>query len=85
MNIYTAEFFSVCPNNGVRVKYALQISTPETIPVEQIVAQIEVAEDARIFHEEHADRFARTFPGHQVLKAHHHGVDIETHRTGDHQ
>jgi hypothetical protein len=80
VNIYTTKFFSVCPSNGIRVKYTLKISSEEVIPVEQIVSQVEAAEGRQVFHEEHADIFAAQLPGEHVLRAHHHGVDIATYR-----
>ena len=40
MNAYTTEFFSNCPNNGMRIKYRLRIESREIIPVEQITAKV---------------------------------------------
>lgn len=85
MNNYSIEFFSNCPTNGVRVKYALSIEVPSklVIQAEQLVAEVEAVESGPpVFHEEIADRFAAKFPGSHTLKAHHHGVDIETTRQG---
>lgn len=79
MNTYTCEFHQQCPNNGVRVKYELKIESETVIPVEDIVSavsQIEAGEPK--FHEEYADELTAGLPGKQTLKAHHHGVDIET-------
>lgn len=78
MNIYTAQFFANCPNNGARIHYALRIETPEQIPVEQINAVLDATDEG--FHEEIADQMHERFGGTQILKAHHHGVDIETRR-----
>jgi len=83
VNTYTTEFFQQCPNNGVRVKYHLQIESAKVIPVEEIVSAVETVEvgDAK-FHEEYADALASWLPGTQTLTAHHHGVDIKTVRQG---
>ena len=78
MNIYTTEFFANCPNNGVRIKYALRIETLEILPVEQIVAKVESCSDG--FHEDIADELIDAFGGMQTLKADHHSVTIETKR-----
>lgn len=76
MNIYTAEFFANCPNNGARVKYEFRIQTGEVIPVEQINAKLDAISDG--FHEEIADELQQSLGGIQTLRAHHHGVHIET-------
>ncbi len=78
MNIYRTEFFCVCPNNGVRIKYALEIRTQDVLPVEQLIAALETYESG--FHEEIADQLRERFGGHQTLIADHHGVQIETQR-----
>lgn len=75
MNIYSTEFFSICPVNGVRVKYDWRIETDKTIPVEQMLAATETADG---FHEEIADHLAAQFQGAHTLRAFHHGVNIET-------
>lgn len=78
MNAYTTEFFTNCPNNGIRIKYRLRIERrdEELIPVEQIVAAVEAEDEG--FHEEIADRMLARFGGTQTLVADHHGVTIET-------
>lgn len=78
MNAYTTEFFSNCPNNGLRIKYRLRIETSEVIPVEQIIAKVEGVSDS--YHEELADELLLSFGGTQTLVADHHGVTIETTR-----
>lgn len=78
MNIYTAQFFALCPNNGARIHYTLRIEASEAIPVEQINAAVDTTDQG--FHEEIADHMHARFGGVQTLKAHHHGVDIETRR-----
>lgn len=78
MNAYTTEFFTNCPNNGLRIKYRLRIETREIIPVEQITAKVESISEG--FHEEVADELLRAFGGVQTLVADHHGVTIETTR-----
>lgn len=78
MNAYTTEFFTNCPNNGLRIKYRLRIETREIIPVEQITAKVEGISEG--YHEEVADELLRAFGGVQTLVADHHGVTIETTR-----
>jgi len=78
LNAYTTEFFTNCPNNGLRIKYLLRIETREVIPVEQITAKVETLSEG--FHEEVADELLRAFGGVQTLVADHHGVTIETTR-----
>ena len=78
MNAYTTEFFTNCPNNGLRIKYRLRIETREIIPVEQITAKVESMSEG--FHEEVADELLSAFGGVQTLVADHHGVTIETTR-----
>ena len=78
MNAYTTEFFTNCPNNGLRIKYRLRIETREIIPVEQITAKVEGISEG--YHEEVADELLAAFGGVQTLVADHHGVTIETTR-----
>jgi class 3 adenylate cyclase len=78
MNTYEVEFFSMCPNNGIRIKYQLKIQTEKTIMVEDIVDATYLFD--RCFHEEAADQLYREFGGIQTLVADHHGVRITTHR-----
>lgn len=84
MNIYRATFIAMCPSNGARVQYHLEIEVPAatTIRVEEINEALLLEEFQQGYHEEFADQFAARFPGKQTLRAHHHGVDIETIRTG---
>jgi hypothetical protein len=77
MNIYTRQFVADCPNNGQPIIYNLRIETADRmIQVEHIVTATTLI--ARGYHEEIADELHRRFGGRQVLRAHHHGVDIET-------
>lgn len=76
MNAYTTEFFTNCPNNGLRIKYRLRIETREIIPVEKITAKVESISEG--LHEEIADELLAAFGGVQTLVADHHGVTIET-------
>lgn len=78
MNIYRHRFRATCPNNGRPIIYYLEISSEELIAVEDIVSACEKHEAG--FHENIADSLAE-LGGKQVLRAHHHGVDIETHRS----
>lgn len=78
MNEYTVEFFAVCPNNGIRIKYLLCIETQKTIEVEQIIDDVMLLN--RGYHEEIADQLQRIFGGKQTMIADHHGVIIKTTR-----
>lgn len=77
-NIYRHQFVSRCPNNNQPIIYALEIEADKVIHVEHIVTAAALHQDA--YHEEIADRLHLRFGGRQILKAHHHGVDIETRR-----
>lgn len=78
INIYRTTFSVRCPNNNQSVTYHLTVESPDMISVEDIVSvtkQIQLG-----YHEEVADKLAAAFGGAQRLVAHHHGVEIETHR-----
>jgi hypothetical protein len=77
MNIYRRQFVAACPNNNESIIYNLAIEAgSRKIPVEHIVTATALIKVG--FHEEIADELMRRFGGRQVLRAHHHGVDIET-------
>lgn len=77
MNIYRHNFYSTCPVNGAVIAYQLEIRTPgDVIKVEHIVTACQM--HPRAFHEAIADDLFERFGNVQVLRAHHHGVDIET-------
>lgn len=80
MNTYRVEFFAKCPSNGVRIKYDLTIEAPagRVLMAEHILMHVESLTGRPAFHEQLADHLARLLPGRQTLRAHHHGVDIET-------
>lgn len=78
MNIYRQQFVSHCPHNGLHIIYSLEIQSDEVIHVEHIVTATRLMADS--FHEDIADELHERFGGQQILKAHHHGVDIETRR-----
>lgn len=78
MNIYRHQFVSLCPNNDLPIVYSLEIETEKVIYVEHITTATALHKKA--FHEAIADDLLARFGGKQVLKAHHHGVDIETTR-----
>ena len=79
MNVYEKQFVSVCPNNGQAIIYQLRIeTTDEMVQVEHI--NLACALFSRGFHEDIANSLFNRFGGRQVLKAHHHGVDITTTR-----
>jgi hypothetical protein len=76
INIYRRNFTAICPNNGMAIDYALEIQHADVIMVEQIVDFTAGREPS--YHEAIADEAFELFGGVQILKAHHHGVDIET-------
>lgn len=78
MNIYRRQFVATCPNNGEAIIYDLTIQVPidRMIHVEHIVTATKLIRQG--FHEQIADELHRRFGGRQALRAHHHGVDIET-------
>lgn len=82
MNIYTRQFVAACPNNGQSIIYNLRIEVADRmIPAEHIVTATALIKQG--FHEQIADELHRRFGGRQVLRAHHHGVDIETIREAE--
>lgn len=76
MNTYRTQFFARCPANGIRITYNLTISTGLVIEAEKIIDAVERIEEG--MHEDIADRLLNELGGQQVLKADHHGVQIET-------
>lgn len=79
MNIYRHQFVCVCPANRMPIVYQLEVQSLKMIYVEKIVVACQMWQQE--FHEKIADALAQQFPGtHQVLRAHHHGVDVETQR-----
>lgn len=78
MNMYTRTFAVTCPNNGEAIIYTLQITVPAArmIPVEHIVTACALHKKG--YHEAIADDLYARFGGHQVMTAHHHGVDLKT-------
>lgn len=80
-NVYRHQFVCVCPNNDKPIIYDLMIETDAVIQVEHITTA--AALQKRAYHEAIADEFHARFGGRQTLKAHHHGVDIETRRGFD--
>jgi hypothetical protein len=82
MNIYRHQFVCACPANKQPIIYQLEVRSLKMIYVEKIVVACQMWQQE--FHEKIADALELQFPGTlQVLKAHHHGVDIETQRGGD--
>jgi hypothetical protein len=78
MNIYRHQFVCVCPSNKAQIIYELEIQSETMIHVEKIVIACQMWQEA--YHEKVADNLHYQFGGRQILKAHHHGVDIETRR-----
>ena len=77
MNRYSRIFVAACPNNGEQIIYTLIIETVgRMLQVEHIVTATALIKQG--YHEQIADELHRRFGGRQVLRAHHHGVDIET-------
>lgn len=79
MNIYRHQFVVRCPANAMPIIYQLEVQSLKMIYVEKIVVACQMWQQE--FHEKIADALAMQFPGtRQVLRAHHHGVDVETQR-----
>lgn len=78
MNIYRYQFVSACPANDMPIVYSLVIEAEKKIYVEHIMT--EAALHKRGYHEDIADAMHARLGCRQTLKAHHHGVDIETKR-----
>lgn len=76
MNTYRTQFFARCPSNGVRITYQLTINTGSVIEAEKIIEAVEAIKEG--MHEAIADKLLTVLGGQQVLKADHHGVQIET-------
>lgn len=82
MNIYRHRFIVACPANAKPIIYDLEIRSNRMIYVEHIVTACALWRSE--YHEKMADHLAQQFPGtQQVLKAHHHGVDVETIRCAE--
>lgn len=75
-NTYRAKFLAQCPNNGCWIEYRLTITTQAIIKVEKLLDCVHSLRNG--YHEAFADYLHKMFGAHQVLTAHHHGVDIET-------
>lgn len=78
MNIYRFKFEVDCPNNDQRICYQVEIQADRTIMVENISGHFLSLTSA--YHEDIADSAYQRFGGYQIIKAHHHGVDVETRR-----
>ena len=59
MNIYTAKFKAICPNNGLIISYTLRIETREKIMVETIISACHLKTSG--FHEDIADRATNAY------------------------
>lgn len=82
MNIYRHQFVVACPANAKPIIYDLEVKSERMIYVEKIVVACALWKSE--YHEKMADHLAQQFPGtRQVLKAHHHGVDVETIRCAE--
>jgi hypothetical protein len=80
VNVYKHRFTSQCPNNREIIVYDLEIQYPENkkVMVEDIAAA--TAEYRLSYHEDISDKLFEKLGGKQILRAHHHGVDIITYR-----
>lgn len=76
MNIYRHQFVCICPQNKKPIIYDLEVQADHMIMVEHIVVACQVYQQQ--YHEALADHLQKHLGGKHVLKAHHHGVDIET-------
>lgn len=76
MNRYTYRFSVKCPNNNRVVEYRLILDSQRMIMVEDIAKKCKSLKPT--YHEQIADQLYDAFGGQQTIRAHHHGVDIET-------
>ena len=80
INTYKHTFVAECPNNAQAIVYSLEIVTDKTVMVEHILTACSLLR--RGYHEDIADQLHERFGGTQVITANHHGVQIETRRSG---
>lgn len=79
MNIYRHQFVITCPANSKPIIYDLEIHSEKMIYVEKIAIACQMWQQE--YHEKMADALIVQFPGTvQIMRAHHHGVDVETRR-----
>jgi hypothetical protein len=78
MNRYKIKFMSICPVNGDKIEYSLEINSCEIIMVEILWDVVDGFKKG--FHEEFADVLHAKFGGKQFMSAVHGGVLIETER-----
>lgn len=79
MNIYRHQFICTCPANKQPIIYELEVRSQKMIYVEKIGVACQMWQQE--YHEKIADALEKQFPDtYQVLKAWHHGVEIETQR-----
>lgn len=79
MNIYRHQFVCTCPANEQPIIYDFELHSTKMIYVEKIKLACQLWQQE--YHEKIADALALQFPGtRQFLRAHHHGVEIETQR-----
>jgi hypothetical protein len=79
MNKYKVDFFSLCPENKIRIHYLLVIEIESVVSVEELLSC--VSSYHLCYHEEIADDLHSRFGGKQTIVAEHHGVTIETTRS----
>lgn len=48
--------------------------------VETIITYCDKLQSVPAYHEALADKLLKRFRGFQIIRAHHHGIEIETHR-----
>lgn len=81
MNRYRHQFTVQCPENGQNILYFLTMDHPEVVMVEQIMAAANRSKMCvKPYHENVADYLYDQLGGAQYIRAHHHGVTIETFR-----
>lgn len=73
---YQHEFVSFCPQNGKAIRYDLEIQSSKMILAEHIITACRLIEKG--YHEDIAQQLHARFGQRQILKAHHHGVAVQT-------
>lgn len=76
MNTYRYTFAAACPGNGEQIIYSLELQHKDMVRVEHIKTACALHREG--FQEAVAADLHARFGGRLVLRAMHHGVEIET-------
>jgi hypothetical protein len=76
VNTYRFSFMRLCPSDGALIDYRLEISTRQTIMVEDLISAC--VQVGPVYHEALAEDLLARFGGRQTLEAVHQGVTVTT-------